>query len=112
MGDGEASAIWIILLIGLGAWVLLGTPMRDVRGWFGIQTYEDQFEILADHVNKKKIGSTPDFWLTKTSIFGSQDRVALVFGLLGDDEFCQDIAELYMQKYPDSHYYCLPANSE
>lgn len=101
-----------MILVIVGVWVIFGTPMRDIRGWTGNQTYEDQLEILTELVKKKKIGKTPDFWLTKTNIAGEEDRVALVFGLWGDDQFCRDIADLYMLKYTQSQYYCLPANGE
>lgn len=112
MDDGEGAAFGILLLIGIGVWMLLGTPMRDIRGWTGTQTYEDQLEILTEHVKKKKIGTTPDYWLTKTDLAGLPDRVALIFGLWGDQQFCQDLAELYMQKYPKSQYFCMAANTE
>lgn len=110
--DSEAPAVGMLLLIGLGVWLLFGTPMRDIRGWTGNQTYEDQLAILSDHVEKKKIGITRDYWLTKTDLSGAPDRVALIFGMWGDEEFCQELADLYMGKYPQSRYYCLSANSE
>ncbi|MGB3389484.1 MAG: hypothetical protein WBA88_16035 [Pseudaminobacter sp.] len=102
----------MLILIVVGVWVIWGTPMRDIRSWTGTATYQDQLDNLMDAVKKKKIGGTTDYWLTKTNFFGDADRVALVFGLMGDLEFCQDIAELYMLKYPQSKYYCLAANSD
>lgn len=110
--NDEGSGAGFIILIIIGVWVIWGTPMRDIRSWTGYATYEDELGALTDMVKKKKIGSTADYWLTKANFFGDADRVALVFGLMGDLQFCQDLADLYKQKYPQSGYYCLPANSE
>ncbi|WP_168734436.1 hypothetical protein [Ollibium composti] len=108
----EGPGIGLIILVAAGAWAIFGHPMRDVRSWTGNATYQDQLDTLTDLVKKKKLGETPDYWLTKTNFFGAADRVALVFGLMGDLEFCQDLADLYERKYPQSNYYCLPANNE
>jgi|GEM_PF-5988975 len=108
----EGSGLGVMILIIVGAWAVFGTPMRDIRKWTGNATYQDQLGTLTDLVRKKKIGGATDYWLAKTNFLGESDRVALVFGLMGDLEFCQDLATLYMQKYPQSRYYCLPANSE
>ena len=109
MSDEGAGAGLIILII-VGLWVFLGTPMRDIRTWTGNATYDDQLDALTDAVKKNKIGMTPDYWLTKTNFAGQPDRVALIFGVIGDREFCEDLANLYMGKYPADRYYCTAAN--
>lgn len=73
-------------------------------------SYDDQLDALNKLVAERRMGISEDYWLTKTNAFGQADRVALVFGLMGDAEFCQDLATLYMQKYPADRYYCLAAN--
>lgn len=108
--NDEGAGVGLMVLVIAGIWIIFGTPMRDIRSWTGNATYQDQLDILTESVKKKKIGETSDYWLTKTNFFGEPDRVALVFGILGDQEFCQDLAELYAHKYPRSNYYCLPAN--
>lgn len=108
--EGSSASVMIVLIIG--AWAVFGTPMRDIRSWTGNATYQDQINTLTDLVKKRKIGGSPDYWLTKTNFMGEADRVALVFGLMNDLEFCQDLAALYTRKYAQSEYYCLPANSD
>lgn len=73
------------------------------------QNYDDQRSNLADLLKGHQIGSTPDYWLVKRNM-GVDDPVALVFGLLGDLKFCEDVADLYMSKYPANSYACAPAN--
>ena len=41
---------------------------------------------------------------------GDWEKVTLVFGLTDDSEFCDDLAQLYMGKYPLDKYRCMPAN--
>lgn len=71
---------------------------------------EDQTARLEKFVTANKYGSSRDYWLVKRSMFGSLDKAALVFGLMDDQEFCEDLAKLYMSKYPADRYFCLPAN--
>lgn len=106
----EGSGAGLMILIIIGAWVIFGSPMRDIRAWTGNATYQDQLDNLSKVVKKGKIGGSTDYWLTKTNFFGDADRVALVFGLMDDLEFCQDLATLYSRKYANSRYYCVPAN--
>lgn len=108
----DGAGVGLMILVIAGVWLIWGTPMRDIRSWTGNATYQDQLDTLTELVKKKKIGQTQDYWLTKSNIAGEPDRVALVFGLWGDLEFCEDLASLYMGKYPASRYYCLAANAE
>lgn len=110
--NDEGAGVGLIVLLVVGVWLIWGTPLRDIRSWTGNATYQDQLDTLTDLVKKEKIGGSTDYWLTKTNFFGDADRVALVFGVMSDLEFCQDLAKLYTQKYPGSDYYCLPANSD
>ncbi len=71
---------------------------------------EDQHERLEKFVKTHRVGSSSDMWLMKHNAFGDWERVTLVFGFMDDREFCDDIADLYMQKYPLDKYLCVRAN--
>lgn len=71
---------------------------------------QSQLSRLDAFVRWNKIGSSSDFWLLKYNLLGEWERVTLVFGFLDDRAFCQDIATLYMQKYPAERYTCEKAN--
>lgn len=71
---------------------------------------ESQRASLDKFVAKSRIGSSSDVWLTKFNALGDWERVALIFGFMDDREFCEDIAQLYMKKYPVDRYRCDRAN--
>lgn len=73
-------------------------------------TYEEQVAKLAASLKEKRIGSSGDYWLVKRNFFDQDERVALVFGFTGDEDFCLEVAELYMRKHPLDKYKCHPAN--
>ena len=68
-------------------------------------TFEDRREAFQRQVAKSPIGISPDYYLTKNG----DDRVALVFGMGDDFEFCTELADLYMSRYPLDKYSCVPA---
>lgn len=71
---------------------------------------EDQHANLENFVKSHKIGSSSDMWLMKHNAFGDWEKVTLIFGFMDDGEFCEDIAQLYMGKYPLDKFRCAPAN--
>jgi len=72
-------------------------------------SYEDQSEALSKFALGNQIGSSPDYFLVKYGMAGPE-RIALIYGMAPDVEFCQDIADSYMAKYPNSTYTCELAN--
>lgn len=89
-----------VLALIVGATLLFGCK----------DSLESQHERIEKFVKTNRIGSGSDAWLIKHNTFGDFERVALVFGFINDSEFCQDIAELYMKKYPADRYICMLAN--
>lgn len=71
---------------------------------------QDQMARLEKFVNAHQYGSSKDVWLIKKNAFGDFEKVALVFGFMSDREFCEEVADLYMKKYPADKYICFPAN--
>lgn len=71
---------------------------------------EDQIEGFEKFVAKGQVGYSPDFYLAKKNMRGDWENVALIYGYGDDHEVCQDLAELYVQKYPSDEYTCLQAN--
>lgn len=69
----------------------------------------DKLERQVDRVEAffslLPVGSSPDFLLIKSG-HKARDPVAVVFGMSNDSEFCNELAELYMQRYPLDNYYC------
>lgn len=61
-------------------------------------------------VANNRVGSGPDYWLVKYNAFAQYERIALVFGFVEDFGFCQEVADLYMRKYPMDKYSCEKAN--
>lgn len=82
-----------------------------LAGCWGKPSLDDQSRRWETFVSHNRFGETADYWLTKRSIFSGQlDKVAVIFGVLDDYEMCRDLADLYMSRYPDAEYVCLPAN--
>jgi hypothetical protein len=73
------------------------------------KSYEDQRGSLEKFVAKGKIGTSPDYWLVKNGAYGPE-RTGLIFGYMNDFQFCSEIAELYVKKYPIDRYSCEKAN--
>lgn len=73
-------------------------------------TYDDQAAKLYKFVEKNRVGTSADYYLVKVSGFGGPERVALMYAMIDDYEFCSEIAAFYMEKYPASRYSCEKAN--
>lgn len=86
----------------LGALILIGLSGCG-------QSYEAQTSRLEKFVSLHKIGSSQDYYLVKAGASG-YENVALVYGFADDFEFCLEVADLYMQKYPGDRYTCAHAN--
>lgn len=71
---------------------------------------EDQVATWEKFVSKNRYWSDADVWLMKHNAFGDWERVALIFGFTDDRSFCDDVAALYMKKYPADRYRCDKAN--
>jgi len=73
-------------------------------------SYEEQSDALTKYAAKHRIGGSPDFFLVKRNILGEWEKVALIYGFAPDYDFCEEVAHMYMAKYPDSAYACQVAN--
>lgn len=73
-------------------------------------SYENQQQALVSFVNKKQLGSSKDYWLTKKNMLGEWEKTVLVFGHMDDYDVCNDLASLYMSKYPLDKYSCMATN--
>lgn len=69
----------------------------------------EQVRGVEEYFAKNKVGASRDYLLVKSGLAG-RDPVAVIFGLADDGMFCADLANLYMQKYTASSYYCEAAN--
>lgn len=76
----------------------------------GEPDYEDQFAAFEKYVKKQQLGSTPDVWLVRINVLGEPERVALIFGMWGDEEYCLSIVDLFRQRWQDRNYRCEIAN--
>jgi len=72
-------------------------------------SYESQSARVDKFFSKNKIGSGVDYFLVKQS-FAGPERVAVIYGFMSDSEFCNEVAALYMTKYPRDRYFCEAAN--
>lgn len=72
--------------------------------------YERQVARLKWFVGWNQIGVTRDVWLVKHNAFGMDEETVLIFGYWDDWSFCQELAEMYMQRYPLDRYRCSFAN--
>ncbi len=78
----------------------------------GVQPRNDGSDLsLERFVSKKRIGIGADVWLVQSSMIDEQrfDKIALVFGVLGDMEICQQLVAALAQEFPNS-YKCTIAN--
>ncbi len=64
---------------------------------------------IEKHLAKGPIGASPDFFLVRSSPDGPE-RVAVTYGFKDDKAFCHEVAELYMKRYRNEHYFCTQAN--
>jgi len=71
--------------------------------------YSDRLAEIEKFFAKEKAGASFDFYLVKSG-FAGPDKVAVVFGFMDDGAFCNEIATMYMSKYPLDRYYCQAAN--
>ena len=85
-------------------WLCLALNLNS----FGCNSLEVQKARLEGFVKDHPFGSSRDVWLVKQNFFGQYEKVALVFGFVNDYEFCDDVAQLYMRKYPNDRYMCVP----
>lgn len=72
--------------------------------------YEDQAQALYRHVERNRIGDSPDYYLVKASGMAGAERVALVYAMMDDFAFCDDLARFYMEKHSGDQYTCEKAN--
>lgn len=72
-------------------------------------TPQNQVGRLEWFLSWNKIGSSRDYLLVKSGLAG-RDPVAVVFGFMDDGAFCNEVAQMYMQRYPSDRYYCEPVN--
>ncbi len=70
---------------------------------------DDQNEAIEAFYKENKIGSGDDYFLVKDG-FDGKINVAVFFGMSDDQSLCNEMAALYMTKYPGTLYYCAPAN--
>jgi uncharacterized lipoprotein NlpE involved in copper resistance len=89
---GTAIAIVILLLVGCS------------------NSLDSQTFRLATFIKYNQMGSSRDYWLVKHNLLGDLEKVSLIFGFADDREFCEEVASLYMKKYPASRYLCTAAN--
>lgn len=89
-------------------WVAAITALLAISGCS--ESYEDQTAALEKFTQKTRVGTSADVWLMKHNFFGEWEKVTLVFGFTDDFDFCQEIADLYMGKYPTDRYSCFLAN--
>lgn len=74
------------------------------------QSLDDQQKALERFVRSHRHGSYADMWLVRNGLFGPE-RVALIYGMAPDSEFCNEVAAMYMIKYPQGAVYtCEAAN--
>lgn len=74
------------------------------------KSYSDKVSGIETYFAKGKTGDAPDYFLINNTELVGQVKVAVIFGLIDNREFCSKIAELYMREYTLSHYFCIPAN--
>jgi len=72
-------------------------------------SYDRQLSWIEWFFALGKTGSSPDYILVKSG-FAGPDKVAVIFGFMDDGAFCNEIARMYMDRYPEARYYCVPAN--
>lgn len=72
--------------------------------------YNHQISAIELFFKTGRTGSSSDYYLVKIGLAGP-DKVAVIFGFMDDKEFCEDIAKLYMSKYPAASYRCEKANN-
>lgn len=70
---------------------------------------DSQSARLEKFVGLGKVGTSADYYLVKAGMTGPE-RVALIYAMANDFEFCSEIATFYMEKYPASSYHCELAN--
>lgn len=72
-------------------------------------SHDRQVGRLEWFLSWNKVGSSRDHLLVKSG-FAGRDPVAVVFGFMDDGAFCNEVAQMYMQRYPSDRYYCEPVN--
>lgn len=109
--DDGCSPFIFLAFIALVSWVSFGNPAATLGSWWPWgNDLESQTKRMETFASKNKMGSDSDYFLVKYNLLNEWEKVALVFGFMNDAEFCKEVAEMYMQKYPLSKYSCVRAN--
>jgi hypothetical protein len=66
--------------------------------------YDSQLRRLETFVSWNRIGSAGDVWIIKLNAFGQNEKVGLIFGFMDGHQFCREIAEMYMRRFPRASY--------
>ena len=72
-------------------------PSADIQRWTAF-------------VEQNQYGDDPDYWLATVNTLGDIERVAVVFGMWGDEGFCRNLVTAYKAMYPNTSYFCYRAN--
>lgn len=73
-------------------------------------SYEDQQAKIERFAKANRFGDYQDMWLVRDGMFATE-RVALIYAMGPDSEFCAELAQMYNEKYPTGAVYsCEPAN--
>lgn len=97
-------------LVGFGIGMAIGAAIAFTL--IGVQPRNDGSDLsLEMFVSKQPIGFGADVWLVQSSMIDEQkyDKIALVFGVLGDMEICQQLVQALSEEFPNS-YKCVTAN--
>lgn len=73
-------------------------------------SYKRQTRSIEWFFSLGKTGSSRDWGLVKTNLFGERDPVGVIYGFMDDREFCTEIADMYNAKYPAARLHCEPMN--
>ena len=105
MDEGNSATFGFAM--GLLAWLFFGDLYPRIAASFESDKLTRQHYMLERFVADNPVGSDRDVWIIKNNAYGMSEKVGLIFGFMDDFQFCFEVAQLYMERYPRDSYECM-----
>lgn len=65
---------------------------------------------IARAVQVNEPNTSREYWISTVNAFGDKETVGLIFGMMDNLAFCDEVMRLYRDRYPNNRFFCEPAN--
>ena len=65
---------------------------------------------IARAVQANEPKTSREYWISTINAFGDKETVGLIFGMMDNLAFCDEVMRSYRNRYPNNRFFCEPAN--